>query len=178
MCRDQQFLRLCRLTQTTVKQQQAMGAVSENQCWPKEIYLLALRMTGSKTRELLQHYRIFLNSEDPVSTETVWRKLHKPRTHGRAVLHLLLQVMPRRANDSVTIVTPGRQTTANAWCAVILRSVPCIRKSSRLESTHCGVLGSNSETRHREGSMKALAVISWYYVRHIATLHGRITVRQ
>jgi hypothetical protein len=81
-----------------------------------------------------------IHLEDPVSTKTVQRKLHKSNIMvGLELPNLcLLKVMLRCINDGVMTIKLGHQTTGNTcvvWSRVIYHAVPYIRKSLRLENT-------------------------------------------
>jgi hypothetical protein len=86
--RERQFLRLCRHTRIMGSRHLRRGAVGENQQWQKEIAV------HWDCFEKLQNYcsigELQQNSthleEDPVSTKTEGRELHKPNIHGRAAI--------------------------------------------------------------------------------------------
>jgi hypothetical protein len=81
----------------------------------------------------IRNYRIFLNLEDPVSTKTTLRELHKNPTFTvmlRLVFLWLLKIMLRCVTDSVTAMKPGHQTTGNVWWVTILDALPWILTES------------------------------------------------
>jgi hypothetical protein len=57
-----------------------------------------------------------IHLEDPVSTKTVRRELHKANIHGRLTITkpLIIEVILRCVNDGVTTIKPEHQTTGNA----------------------------------------------------------------
>jgi hypothetical protein len=85
MYRERQFLRLCRRTRIMGRQHQQKETVGENQHWQEEIVVhwerlfRNIRTTAAQVRAELN-----VHLEDPASTKTVWRELHKSSIHGRA----------------------------------------------------------------------------------------------
>jgi hypothetical protein len=85
--RERQFLRLCQHTRIMGRQLMRRGTVDVCQHWQKEIVIHWEGMFR-KITELLQHRRtaaeLNIHLEDPVSTKTVRRELHRSTIHGRA----------------------------------------------------------------------------------------------
>jgi hypothetical protein len=85
--RERQFLRLCRRTRIMWRQHQRRGTVGKNQHWQKEIVVHWEELLR-KITELLQHRwtagELNIHLEDPVSSQTVRREVHKSNIHGKA----------------------------------------------------------------------------------------------
>jgi hypothetical protein len=87
--RQWQFLRLCRHTRIMGRQHQRRGTMGDSQYWYKEIVVHSER-SFRKITQPMQHRWIAaelnIHLEDPVSTKTVQRELHKSSIHGRAAI--------------------------------------------------------------------------------------------
>jgi hypothetical protein len=91
--------------------------------------------TGDRIAELNIHL------EDPVSTKTVRRELHKSNIHGSAAIAEPLiggsntQMLKRRCLDHKTRTSDNWKRARDMVRRVVLQAVPYIGKSSRLEDT-------------------------------------------
>jgi hypothetical protein len=107
---------------------------------------------GDRTAELNIHL------EDPVSTKTVQRELHKSNIHGRAAIAKPLKVMLSCVNNGVITIKPGHQTTGNmylTWSDEL--SFTLFPTSGRVYIRRTPKDGYNLEcqiqtVKHREGS--------------------------
>jgi hypothetical protein len=127
-----------------------------------------------------------IHSEDPVSTKTVQRELHKSNIHGRAATAKRLKVTLRCVNDGVMTIKPGHQTTANVhviWSDEL--SFVLFPTSGRVYVWRTSKETYNPEclvptVKHGGGSVMVSAanIMVQYSVVPIITLHCRITARE
>jgi hypothetical protein len=162
---------------------QQRGKADENQHWQKEIIVEGL---FKRITEVLQHRwaaELNIGLENPVSTKTVWHKLHESNIHSRASIAKLLiteshaQTRKRWCHDHKTWTSEKSKHSRGMVWWIFLHSVPYIRKSLRLESAQgsaeSGIPGCNIDTRE---------VLCWFRQQYRGrvfcwSLHDRITAR-
>jgi hypothetical protein len=123
--------------------------------------------TGDRTAELNIHL------EDPVSSKTVRRELHKSNIHGRAAIAEPLITesnaqMRKRCHDIKTWTSDKWKHARGVVRWVVLHAVPYIRKRIRLENTQGSLHWFQSVSN----------IVVQYSVGPIFALHGRITARE
>jgi hypothetical protein len=150
--------------------------ISEEELWAKvnieERDLRTLRRNISKNHKLLQHRwtaaELIIYLEDPVSTKTVRRELHKSNIHGMAAnaTRLITESNAQMRHDHETWTSDNVKCLRDMVRWVILHAVRYIRKNLRSENTQGRLQfvmpGSNNKIG--EPSVMIWAAISWYSI--------------
>jgi hypothetical protein len=149
------------------------GRVSENQISTEtDHHILRIISKNNRTTAAQVTAELSMHLEDPVSTKTVRRELHKSNIHDRATIAKPLitgsnaQMSERWCHDHKACTADNWKRMRNMVRWVILHAVTYIRKSLRLENTQrslkSGMPASNSETHGR--FCDVWAGISWYSI--------------
>jgi hypothetical protein len=121
------------------------------------------RTTAAQVTGLQNELNIRL--EDPVSTKTVRRELHKFNIRATNVIAAPLiteinaQMLKRQCNYHKTWTWDKWKRARGMVSWVVLHAVPNIRKGLRLEDTQSGIPGSN-----RGDSVIMWEAVSWYSI--------------